>query len=425
MTTQTEGREWALQMDKEDPLASFRERFHFPLKEDGSPMIYLCGNSLGLQPKDTRQAIERELQKWAQMGVEGHFEQPMPWYDYHAFFEEGVGHIAGAKPEEVVVMGSLTANLHALMVSFYQPTKTRYKIVIEGGAFPSDRYAVASQASFHGFDPQEAVVELTPREGEATLRTEDIETYLRDHGEEVALVMLSGVNFYTGQFFDLERITEAGHQAGAKVGFDLAHAAGNVSLSLHDWGPDFAVWCTYKYLNSGPGGVSCCFVHERHAFAPQLPRFAGWWGNNPITRFEMQDQFIPQRGAAGWQVSNAPILPMAAFWSSLSLFVEATMPALCEKSDKLTQYLYDQLMAIPDQPFEVITPTDPTARGCQLSVRNPSPDKASELSSFLRQKGVICDVRHDVIRLAPVPMYNSFLDVWAFCDIIRQFIDAH
>lgn len=419
-TVSTE-RAFALEQDQGDPLGSYRDAFLMPTQDDGAPMVYLCGNSLGLQPKQTRGMLHQELDKWEKLGVEGHFEEPMPWYDYHEFFQASLAHIAGATPEEVVVMGSLTTNLHLLMVSFYRPTRQRYRLVIEGGAFPSDRYAVASQAKFHGFDPTDAVVELQPRSGEHTLRTEDIEAYLEEEGDKVALVMLSGVNFYTGQVFDMARITQAGHKAGAVVGFDLAHAAGNVPLSLHDWGVDFAAWCSYKYLNSGPGGVACCFVHERHAEDPSLPRFAGWWGNDPKTRFSMPDEFVPQRGAAGWQLSNAPILPMAALKASLDLFEAATMPALRAKSIELTGYLAALLGQIPSRPFGILTPTEEQARGCQLSIRNPSPDDANRLEAFLRQKGIICDIRHDVIRIAPVPLYNSFLDAWLFYDALREY----
>jgi kynureninase len=417
-------RQYALQMDAADPLASFRERFHLPLQPDGEPVLYFCGNSLGLQPKQTQDAIDAELQKWARFAVEGHFQEPMPWFSYHEFFSEAIGQVVGALPEEVVVMGSLTSNLHLMMVSFYRPTQTRYKIVIEGGAFPSDQYAVASQAAFHGFDPTDAIIELVPREGEHTLRTEDIVSTLEAHGDEIALVMLGGVNYYTGQVFAMETIAETAHRIGAQVGFDLAHGAGNVPLALHDWNVDFAVWCSYKYLNSGPGGVSCCFVHERHAFSPDLPRFAGWWGNDPKTRFSMPKKFVPQRGAAGWQLSNAPVLPMAALKASLDLFTEATMSELVAKSKKLTSYLHQLIMEIPRKPFAVLTPDAPDERGCQLSLRNPSPDEADQLSTFLRDRGIVCDVRHDVIRVAPVPMYNSFLDVWTLSQALEQFFLA-
>lgn len=422
MTSFATDRATAMKLDQDDALASFRDRFHFPKQTDGTPFLYFCGNSLGLQPKSTRSYIERELDKWADCGVEGHFEEPMPWFAYHTFFQDSLAQLVGAKPEEVVVMGSLTSNLHLMMVSFYRPTQERYKIVIEGGAFPSDQYAVASQAAFHGFDPTDAIIELKPRPGEYTLRTEDIETRLREDGDSIALVMLSGVNFYTGQVFDMKKVTEVGHSIGARVGFDLAHGAGNVPLQLHDWGADFAVWCSYKYFNAGPGGVSCCFVHERHANAPDLPRFAGWWGNDPTTRFEMHDTFVPQKGAAGWQLSNAPILPMASFKASLDLFIEAGMDALREKSLQLTSYLQELLLAIPERPFKIITPDEPEARGCQLSILNPSPDDASGLSGFFMQKGIICDVRHDVIRIAPTPLYNSFTDVWMLCDVLKQFV---
>lgn len=410
--------EQARRRDEQDPLRRFRDQFHFPRFGD-TEAIYLCGNSLGLQPKAAQQIVNEELADWAKLGVEGHFEGRRPWYDYHEMFAEPAAHVVGALPHEVVIMGSLTTNLHLLMVSFYRPSKERYKIVLEANAFPSDRYAVASQARFHGFDPADAIVEIAPRKGEELLRTEDIEAWLAEHGHEVALVMFSGVNYYTGQAYDMERITAAGHAAGAKVGFDLAHAAGNLLLRLHDWGCDFAAWCTYKYLNSGPGGVGGMFVHERWADAPELPRFAGWWGNDPQTRFEMPDQFVPQRGAGGWQLSNAPVMAMAPHKASLDLFVEATMPALRAKSVAMTEYLLGLIDAIPTDRYEVITPRDPAARGGQLSIQTKR--DGVELFAALQRAGVICDFRKpDVIRLAVAPLYNSYEDLWRFADVLRE-----
>lgn len=408
----------ARRRDAADPLRSFREQFHFPRHGDGDA-IYLCGNSLGLQPKSTATLIAEELEDWAKLGVEGHFAGRRPWYGYHEMFAEPVAHVVGALPHEVVVMGSLTTNLHLLMVSFYRPTRERYKILIEANAFPSDRYAVASQARMHGFDPADAIVEFAPSEGEALLRTEDIEAWLGEHGHEVALVMFSGVNYYSGQAYDMRRITAAGHAAGARVGFDLAHAAGNLALELHDWGCDFAAWCTYKYLNSGPGGVGGAFVHERWASAPELPRFAGWWGNDPATRFEMPDAFVPQRGAAGWQLSNAPVLAMAAHKAALDQFEVATMPALRAKSVAMTEYLLGLLDEIPTDRYRVITPRDPAARGGQISIQTRRDGRA--LFEDLQRAGVICDFREpDVIRLAVAPLYNSFEDTWRFAEVLRE-----
>lgn len=412
-------REYARSLDAADPLAPLRDEFLFPKRPNGEPVIYFCGNSLGLQPRGVRAALEVELDDWARLGVEGHFEGTNPWFSYHERFRRPLAHVVGAKEHEVVAMGSLTNNLHLLMVSFYRPTHERYKIVLEATAFPSDQYAVESQVRFHGFDPEDAVVALSPRSGEHTLRTEDIEAYLAEHGHSVALVMFSGVNYYTGQAFEMDRITAAGHRAGAKVGFDLAHAAGNLELKLHEWGPDFAAWCSYKYLNSGPGGVSGLFVHERHAANPELPRFAGWWGNDPATRFKMQSGFKPALGADGWQLSNAPVLALAAHMASLDLFEQATMPAIRVKALALTEYMLDLLDAMPTQEFEVITPRDPAHRGAQLSLRALHDGRA--LFKRLQQAGVVCDFREpDVIRVAPAPLYCSFEDVWNFAQIIAS-----
>lgn len=417
MTTQ-EGLKKARELDKADELASFREEFLIPRGAEGEEVIYFCGNSLGLQPKRTKEFLERELQVWAEEGVEGHFGHDTAWYDYHELLQESLAAVVGAKPSEVVAMGSLTTNLHLLMVSFYKPTKERHKILIEGGAFPSDRYAVQSQAHFHGLSPAETIVELQPRQGEETLREEDILAKIEELGDSLALVLLGGVNYYTGQFFDLESITTAGHKVGAKVGFDLAHAAGNVSLKLHDWGPDFAAWCTYKYLNSGPGGVAGIFVHHRHGQREDLPRFAGWWGNDPKTRFEMGPTFSPQEGAAGWQLSNAPILSMAAHRASLSLFQEAGMEKLRAKGLALSGFLREEVEKIPGNHFEVITPREEKRRGCQVSIL--APGIGEKLFAELQAAGVVCDYRRpDVIRVAPVPLYNTFEEVWRFVEILR------
>ncbi|MFW5967523.1 MAG: kynureninase [Persicimonas sp.] len=411
--------QYARKRDEADPLRSFRDRFHFPTDDDGEPVVYFCGNSLGLQPREVEDDVARELEDWAKLGVEGHFDGRDPWFAYHEKFSEMLTEVVGGKPSEIVVMNSLTTNLHLMMVSFYRPTSERYKILIEGGAFPSDHYAVDSQTRFHGFDPKEAVVKLEPRDGEETLRDEDIVAAIEEHGDELALVMLGGVNYYTGQVFDLEGITEAGHRVGAKVGFDLAHAAGNVPLKLHDWGVDFAVWCSYKYLNAGPGATGGCFVHERYAERDDLPRFAGWWGHDPETRFEMKPDFVPQPGAAGWQLSNAPVFSMAPLKASLRLFNEASMDRLREKSLELTDYLLYLIDRMPSGAFEVITPRDEARRGCQVSLQAKRDGK--RLFEALQEGGVVCDWREpDVIRLAPVPLYNSFEDVWTFCDILEQ-----
>lgn len=412
-------REYARSQDADDPLASFRNEFFFPKKADGSPVIYLCGNSLGLQPKGVRAAIETELADWAKLGVEGHFDSTNPWYSYHEILRRPLAHIVGAHEHEVACMGTLTNNLHLLMVSFYRPTELRYKIVMEAAAFPSDQYAVESQVRFHGLDPADAIVEIAPRPGEHTLRTEDIEDFMAKEGEDVALVLFSGVNYYTGQAFDMKRITAAGHSAGALVGFDLAHAAGNLLLELHAWGCDFAAWCSYKYMNSGPGGVSGIFVHERHAEDPNLPRFAGWWGNDPATRFKMERGFKPAFGADGWQLSNAPVLSMAAHRAALELFERATMPALRAKTVALTEYLLALVDAMPRNEFEVITPREPADRGAQISLRALGDGRA--LFARLQAAGVICDFREpDAIRIAPAPLYCSFEDVWQFAQILAS-----
>lgn len=408
---------WAY-LDDRDDLKSFRERFCFPKTKDNSQAIYFTGNSLGLMPKKAREYVEQELDDWARLAVDGHLSATHPWLPYHEFLTDQMAAIVGAKPLETVVMNSLTVNLHLLMVSFYRPTDERFKIVIEKGAFPSDQYAVESQIRFHGYDPATALIELTPREGESTLRTEDIVDVIEREGASIALVMLGGVNYYTGQAFDMKAITECGHKAGAVVGFDLAHAAGNLELKLHDWNVDFACWCSYKYLNSGPGSVGGAFVHERHATSFELPRFAGWWGHNKETRFLMGPEFNPLAGAEGWQLSNPPILQMAALRASLEIFEEAGMSALCEKSRKLTGYLESLLNNIDDERISVITPSDPDQRGCQLSLRVRDGERS--LYEQLTSKGVFADWREpDVIRVAPVPLYNNFEDVFRFVEILK------
>ncbi len=410
------------ELDENDSLSGFRGRFHFPEPVNGVEPIYFTGNSLGLMPKKAREYVDQELDDWQRLAVEGHLHARKPWLPYHEFLTEQMAAIVGAKPIETVVMNSLTVNLHLLLVSFYRPTAERHKIVIEKGAFPSDRYAVESQIRFHGFDPTKSLVEVAPRDGESTLRTEDIVELIEREGPSIATVMFGGVNYYTGQAFDMWEITAAGHKAGAIVGFDLAHAAGNIELKLHDWGVDFAAWCSYKYLNAGPGGVASVFVHERHADCDELPRFAGWWGHDKATRFQMGPEFQVLRGAEGWQISNPPILQMAALRASLEIFSEAGMPALAAKSRKLTGYLEMLIRDIGDDRISIITSTDPEQRGCQLSIRVRTGDRS--VHERLVNNGVLADWREpDVIRVAPVPLYNSFADVARFSEILRDQLD--
>ncbi len=410
---------YARKCDEQDPLRDYRKRFYLPKGKDERELIYLCGNSLGLQPRTVKDALLRELEHWRKEAVEGHFRGEMPWMYYHKFLQPQTARLVGAREEEVVVMNTLTTNLHLMMVSFYRPEGKRNKILVEGGAFPSDQYAVESQLKFHGIDPSEGLVELQPREGEHCLRMEDILETIASLGEELALVMLGGVNYYTGQFFDLEAITRAAHAVGAMAGFDLAHAVGNVPLRLHDWEVDFAVWCSYKYLNAGPGGPSGVFVHERYAYAPDLPRFAGWWGYEEETRFLMQKGFKPMRGAAGWQLSNAQIFGFAAHKAGLDIFDEVGMDALRQKSLRLTaylRYLLDELNE-REQRFEIITPKEPEQHGCQLSLLSLHEGKA--LYEKLSRQGIVCDWREpNVIRVAPVPLYNSFEEVWRFAQAL-------
>jgi kynureninase len=414
---------FAAAMDAADGLRSFRERFYIPKQADGRDVLYFTGNSLGLQPKTVRAHIEQELKDWETLGVEGHFQAQRPWMPYHEIVAEQLAEIVGAKSSEVVAMNSLTVNLHLLMVSFYRPTPARYKIVIEAGAFPSDQYAVASQLKFHGFAPENALIELAPRPGETLLRAGDIERTLTENADSVALILLGGVNYYTGQAYDMRRVAEIGHQIGAMVGFDLAHAAGNIELHLHDWNADFAAWCSYKYLNAGPGGIAGCFVHERHAEAFDLPRFAGWWGHDKKTRFLMGPEFVPMRGAEGWQLSNPPIFQLAALKASLDVFEAAGMRALTEKSKNLTGFMEFLLAEIKDERISVITPADPVERGCQLSIRVRNSDKS--LFRALSAAGVVADWREpDVIRVAPVPLYNSFADVYQFVEILKSCLSA-
>ncbi|MDC8006091.1 kynureninase [Aureisphaera galaxeae] len=420
--TYQNNREFAKACDANDPLASFRNEFLFPKDKDGNPLIYLCGNSLGLQPKRTQSYIEQELKDWAAFGVEGHTDATHPWLPYHEFLTESMASLVGAKPSEVVVMNTLTTNLHLLMVSFYQPTKTKYKIVVESDAFPSDKYAVESQLRFHGFDPKDGLILWKPREGEELCRYEDLEAIMETEGDEIALLMIGSTNYYSGQHFPLKKITELGHSHGCMVGFDLAHGAGNIAPDLHETGADFAVWCSYKYLNSGPGSLGGLFVHERHAQNPELKRFVGWWGHNKQTRFNMRHDFDPLPGAEGWQLSNPPILSMAAIRASLDVFMEAGFQNLREKSVKLTGYLEFLVDELNDPRIYIITPREPKERGCQLSIQVKSADK--RLHTQLTEAGVISDWREpDVIRVAPTPLYNSFEDVYEFVQRLKSILN--
>ncbi|MDE0536197.1 kynureninase [Tenacibaculum sp. L6] len=413
--------DYAQQLDKEDNLAHLRAQFHIPKDTKGNDWLYFTGNSLGLQPKQTQQYIQQELDDWAKYGVEGHFEARNPWMPYHEFLTNSMAKIVGAKPLEVVVMNTLTTNLHLLMVSFYQPTKTKYKIVIESDAFPSDRYAVQSQLKFHGFDTEEGLIEWKPREGEELLRIEDLEKIVDEQGDEIALLLIGGVNYYTGQYLDIKRIAEIGHAKNCIVGIDLAHGAGNISPELHDSGVDFAAWCTYKYLNSGPGSLAGLFVHEKHAHNKELPRFAGWWNHNKETRFNMRQPFDVMPGAEGWQLSNPPILSMAAIRASLDMFEEVGMEALRAKSEKLTGYFEYLINQIDTDRIKIITPSNPKERGCQLSIQVKNADKS--LHKKLTENNIITDWREpDVIRCAPVPMYNSFEDVYRMVECLSSIL---
>jgi len=412
---------FAQKMDQNDPLKGYREKFHIP-KIDGKEVLYFTGNSLGLQPKSTKTFIEEELDGWATLGVEGHFHaNKRPWFHYHKFSKEALAKIVGAKPSEVVSMNNLTSNLHFMMVSFYRPTKDRYKIMIEKGAFPSDQYAVESQIRYHGLDYDDALIELSPRDGEHTLRTEDIISAIEDNSDQLALVMLSGVQYYTGQLFNIKSITKAAHDAGAYAGWDLAHAAGNVQMQLHDHEVDFAAWCSYKYLNSGPGGVSGIFVHEKHGKDKSLPRFAGWWGHNEQERFKMEKGFDPMEGADGWQLSNVNVLSSAAHLASLEMFDEVGMEALTAKSKQLTGYMLFLLQQLnkKTEKVEVITPKEEKDRGCQLSLFVKNGGK--EFFDILTKEGIIADWREpNVIRVAPVPLYNTYEDVYHFYKILEK-----
>ncbi len=412
--------EFALELDREDPLRDFRDKFHLPLGKDGKPVIYFAGNSLGLMPKTARRIVEGELDNWARLGVAAHHATDTPWYAYHETLREPMAQLVGAKPVEVVCMNSLTVNIHLMMATFYRPTKSRFKILMDDPAFPSDTYAIKTQIVHHGLDPKDALVLARPRKGEFTVRTEDIVDLIEKHHGELAVLLIGAVNFFSGQLFDIPAITAAAQKRGIIVGIDLAHAIGNVPLSLHDWNVDFAVWCSYKYLNAGPGAVAGAFVHEQHATNTKLPRFAGWFGNDPNTRFQLhlEPEFIPVPSADAWQISNPPIFSMAPLRASLAIFDEAGgMEPLRAKSIKLTGYLQFLLEGSGAKRFTVITPRETNARGCQLSIfahENPK-----ELFQELQSAGVKCDFREpNVIRAAPTPLYNTFHEVWRFAEIL-------
>src|SRR5437867_1792647 len=411
---------FAREMDAQDPQRDFREQFYLPVGKDGKPLIYFGGNSLGLMPKSARQVVEEELDNWAKLGVEAHHAAGTPWYSYHEALREPTARLAGAMPLEVICMNSLTVNLHLMMATFYRPTKSRFKILMEEPAFPSDTYAIKTQIVHHWIDPKEALILARPRKGEFTIRTEDIVDLIEKNADQLAVVMFGGINFFTGQLFDIEKITAAARKHGIIAGFDLAHAIGNVPLSLHDWNVDFAVWCSYKYLNAGPGAVAGAFVHERHATNTKLPRLAGWFGNDPNTRFRLhlEPEFIPVPSADGWQISNPPIFSMAPLRASLAIFDEARgIDPLRAKSIKLTGYLEFLLTENGSKKFTVITPPEPDARGCQLSIL--AHEHPKELLKELETAGVKCDFREpNGIRVGPNSVYNTFHEVWRFARIL-------
>ena len=414
--------DFAKQLDSEDSLRAFRDKFHLPLGKDGKPLIYFAGNSLGLMPKSAREIVDQELDDWAKLGVDAHLEGKTPWYSYHETLREPTARLISAKPVEVICMNSLTVNLHLMMATFYRPTKSRFKVLMEDPAFPSDTYAIKTQIVHHGLDPKDALILARPREGEFTVRTEDIVDLIEQNADQLAVVLIAGVNFFTGQLFDIPTITKAAQKRGITVGVDLAHAIGNVPLSLHDWDVDFAVWCSYKYLNAGPGAVAGAYIHERHATNTKLPRLAGWFGNDPNTRFRLhlEPEFIPVPSADSWQISNPPIFSMAPLRASLSIFEEAGgMRPLRAKSIKLTGYLEFLLNEIGSKKFTVITPRDANARGCQLSIL--AHEHPKELFQELQTAGVKCDFREPhVIRVAPTPLYNTFHEVWRFAKILAE-----
>jgi kynureninase len=414
--------DFALQLDAEDPLRDFREKFHLPLGKDGKPVIYFAGNSLGLMPKSARQIVDDELDNWATLGVDAHHATGTPWYSYHEALREPTARLVGATPLEVICMNSLTVNLHLMMATFYRPTKSRFKILMEEPAFPSDTYAIKTHMVHHGLEPKEALILARPRKGEFTIRTEDILDLIDKNADQLAVVMFGGANFFTGQLFDIKKITAAAHKHGIVAGFDLAHAVGNIPLSLHDWNVDFAVWCSYKYLNAGPGAIAGAFVHERHATNTSLPRLAGWFGNDPNTRFRLhlEPDFIPVPSADGWQISNPPIFSMAPLRASLAIFREAGgMEPLRVKSTKLTSYLEFLVSQNASKRFTIITPNSRDERGCQLSIL--AHEYPKKLHNELIAADVKCDFREpNVIRVAPTPLYNTFHEVRRFARILTK-----
>ena len=406
-------RSCAKTMDQDDPLGSYQDKFHYPKNDNKENVIYFSGNSLGIQPKSVRKYVEKELNVWEREGLLG---QHSRWENFHERLIENTARLVGAQPSEVVVMNALTVNIHLLLVSFYQPNENRKKIIIEEGTFPSDQYAIKSQIKFHGFDPQDTLIELSPRKGEATLRTKDILAAVRDINEELATVILGGVNYYTGQAFDMQSITKAGHKAGAFVGFDLAHGAGNLEMNLHDWNVDFAAWCSYKYLCAGPGSPAGIFIHKIHHHWTG-PRLTGWWGHNKNTRFEMGPDFDPIQTAEGWQISNAPVMGMAPLLAAMEIFDEVGMAAIRVKSEKLTGFL-EYLIAENLPAVAIITPVNPAERGCQLSLVVPGGKNTYEK---ILKKGVVCDWRKpDIIRVAPHPLFNRYTEVYDFVELLEQ-----
>ena len=413
--------EFAKELDQQDELHHWQDEFIFP-QHNGKNVIYFTGNSLGLQPKSAKTYVDEVMNDWANLAVEGHFYAQKPWWDYHERFANPLSKIVGALPSEVTVMNTLTVNLHLLMVSFYKPTKSRYKIICEEKAFPSDQYMFQTQVAFHGYKTEDAIVEIKRRDGEHNIRLEDILAKINEVGDELALVLIGGVNYYTGQVFDMKTITEAGHNAGAKVGFDLAHAAGNIKLDLHNWNVDFAAWCSYKYMNSGPGNASGCFIHEKHHKDKNLNRFAGWWAQKKEKRFLMEPEFDPTIGADGWQISNLPILSLAPYLASVEMFAAVGMDMLIEKRNNITSYLefilHEIDIELEGTEFEIITPSNQDERACQLSVFLHGQGK--ELFHYLMKNGVITDWREpNVIRLAPVPLYSSYQDMYNFGQILK------
>lgn len=412
---------FALECDRKDDLNSYKELFYIPSDEKGNPLVYFCGHSLGLQPKAAQEVLQRELDAWAHLAVDGHFKTDSPWYSYHELVRDSLAKLVGSQPQEVVAMNSLTVNLHLMMVSFYQPSPTRYKILMEAPVFSSDTYAAKSQISFHGYDSEEGLIIIEPRQGHDCLAMEDIEQLIEEKGEEISLVLLSAVNYFNGQLLDIKKITDIAHSKGCLVGFDLAHAIGNVSLYLHDANVDFAVWCSYKYLNAGPGAIGGAFIHEKHLNNSDLRRFSGWWGNDPKTRFQLhlQPKFVPVISADGWQLSNPSIFALAPLRASLDIFNRAGIEQLSEKSKYLTGYLEFLIRQIDSEEISIITPEDKNQRGCMLSIRVEHEPEL--LMKKLHESGIVCDFRRpNVLRITPSPLYNTFHEVWLFSNVLKS-----